>query len=174
MRRLMAVIVALLLVSACGGSGSDKEEVPMGERPSMETVLAEYEAMRVEIVEGLVAQLGPRSWNVSANSPEFGTAGCKDSDVGEIAFPGLVSMRGSWDAGDLDQVAQIVQGIGREHGFTDVVTLIDKPGDIKFDGYDRFGGQDSFGSAKNTVLGVMTGCHVWEGERVHEAPFPRA
>lgn len=172
MRRLVMVLFGVLLVSACGVGGNEME-VPMGERPSMEAVLADYEAMRVEMIEALRSELGERQWNVSANSPTFTTSGCDGSDVGETAFLENLSMRGSWDAGDLDRVAQIVQDIGREHGFTEIVTVIDKPGDIKFGAYDLFGGQYSFISAKNTVLSLITGCHVWEGEPAHEAPFPR-
>ena len=165
-RGTAAFVVGLLvlLVGACGTEqGKDSGKEPgMNDRPSMESTIESYERMRDAMFAALEAKLGPREWRVSSTNDQLGRAGCAEDPDGETAFLPSHVFTGTYERADWKQAAEIVEKVGREHGFDDTATVVDRPGDFELVGEDTYGGRYEFGMAKNTTLGQRTGCHRWD------------
>jgi hypothetical protein len=151
-------------MSACGTEqGKDSGKEPrMDDRPSMESTIESYERMRDAMFAALEAELGPREWRVSPTNDHLGRAGCAEDPDGETAFLPSYLFTGTYERADWKEAAQIVETVGREHGFDDTATVVDRPGDFELVGEDEYGGRYEFGMAKNTTLGQRTGCHRWD------------
>lgn len=165
-RLLVACLAAMLvLATACGSDSerpSTKESPAVTDRPAMETMVKRYEALQADLFASLEAKLGPRGWAVSANSLGGGRSGCEDDPEGERVQLPPMSFDGTYDAAAWDEVKALVEQVGRTHGFDDVATVKDEPGDLLVVGEDEFGGRYEFGMARNTIFDVRTGCHRWD------------
>ncbi len=140
--------------------------------PPMESVVADYTAMRTEMFRALDDELGTRPWDVSPTNATMVRAGCRqgeDTDGERATLPSYY-FPGTYDAGDWKQAAEVVWKVGREHGFTRTGTIVDRPDDLEVFGQDDHGGRYVFGLATNTVLGISTGCHRWRSAPTAEAP----
>jgi hypothetical protein len=163
-RRGVAAQVAavVLLLTACGGEEpSTTEEEHVDDRPAMETVVMQYEAMQDDLFASLEGRFGARAWAVSDNSLGGGRTGCDDDPEAERVYLPPMTFAGTYPEAEWDQVKQVVADVGREHGFDDVAYVKDEPGELSMVGEDAYGARYSFGMARNTVFDVHTGCHRW-------------
>ncbi|MBO1751413.1 hypothetical protein J4G33_06310 [Actinotalea sp. BY-33] len=135
----------------------------MDARPSMEQVLDRYEAMQVEIVEALEADPGGLVWEPDAEGFGLTRSGCPEvSAAAETAtFRGLLA-RGSYEGEARDRFLEVVEDVSARHGFSEVTTVVERPDGVRRVAEDEFGGRVYFGTATNSTILVMTGCHEWE------------
>jgi hypothetical protein len=175
--RGVALPVLVLALTATGGCGTEEERPGMtsnGEAAAMETVLEDYTAMRRDMVAALDEELGPKPWDVSSTNPKPVRSGCRSGEDpdGERVAMASWSFRGTYDAADWKRSAQVVQRVGREHGFTRTGTTVEAPDDLQVFGEDARGGRYVYGLSVNTVLGISTGCHVWRSPPTAASPQP--
>jgi len=115
--------------------------------------------MQVLLRDQLSTEVGPLQW---VNDQNLSGAGCAD-------FPGVDGQSltlDSWTSeGNLsdalwDRAVVIVAEITGEYGFGAPEVVMDRPADHEIRGTDPYGGGYQFGTARNTVLMVSTGCHT--------------
>ena len=137
----------------------------MKDRPAMETMVKRYEAMQADVFDSLEKEFGAKPWEVQPNSLGGGRSGCggaeADPEGEQVQLPPM-SFMGTYPDADWGQVRDLVEEIGRKHGFDDVAHVKDEPGDLDMVGEDKYGAQYEFGMAKNTIFDLRTGCHRWE------------
>jgi hypothetical protein len=165
----LVVWVAALMVSGCSvvGSGSSPEE-ELRSRPSYEQAGREYlvmlEAMRAEIS----AAVPSLRWKTEKSYEDETRAGCAEP------YAGLNGTTGFFDTGDATgavpdadwpAVVEIVTRIGAEHGFTQIVTLVDQPGHHVVNLYDGYESRIRMGTKVGTTLAVFGACFLEESVR---------
>lgn len=162
--RLVVGLVAAVLAGACTSGGAENDDMDdkltvLTQRPPIEDVRATYEQMQSRLRERLSAEVGPLRWT---NDRNLSGAGCAD-------FPGVGGQSltlDSWTApGNLpdsrwEHAVRIVAEVTGEYGFGPPQTVVDRPGDHEITATDPYGGDYLFGTARNTVLMVSTGCHL--------------
>ena len=167
LRRHRGVLILLLLagwlLAACG-QDEDSTMKNTTDRPSMETVVDDYTQMTTEMLAAVDEVAGVRDWQPGRNEALSGSA-CKDAEPGgkgqEVSLPSRKST-GSLTDIDRKALSEAVWGVGRAHGFDTTGTTVDRPDDFEIFGEDAYGARYVFHTARNTVLGIRTGCHVWD------------
>ena len=157
--------LTLVTVGCAANTKSDEEnEVDTSSRPSMEQVIEDYQEMRTEMFAELGAKLGEKPWGDAPNDIGQLRSGCgnDEDDEGERVGLSTQSFQGTYDRSEWQQAAQIVWRVGREYGFTETGTIVDRADDLKVYGEDEYGGRYILGMAVNTTLGISTGCHRWD------------
>jgi hypothetical protein len=163
--RLVLGILLVALLAACGADDpSPSKEKTMSKPVSMESAIADAEQMRQEMFRSLAAELDERTWAVAPNDDGPTRAGCNGEDGAETVTLPAYYFAGAYPEEDWKQAAGIVEKVGRSHGFDQVKVVVDRPGDFTMTGLSEDGGSYDFGMGKNTVLGIRTGCHVWDDE----------
>jgi hypothetical protein len=176
MPRRLAVVLAALLLPATGAclaeyEDADHEEVDPAmtegkDRPSMETVITRYTAMRTEMIAALDEELGPAGWRESPSSTGLDWVGCEYLEGARpgsaTAFLPRYRRVGTYD--DPAAALAIVDRVGRAHGFGPLGGGADN-GPTSFTGADdELGGRyEVWMGADHTLIGIETGCHAWEG-----------
>ena len=98
----------------------------------------------------------PKPWAGPAEQPRASDAPAavaRDDPEGETAFAAAdVLHRHLRRPPTGTQVRDLVEEVGREHGFDDTAHVKDEPGDLDMVGEDKYGGRYEFGMAKNTDL----------------------
>ncbi|QUH00272.1 hypothetical protein HUO13_05095 [Saccharopolyspora erythraea] len=169
MKKLVLFTLCAVLAAGCAGRpgptpGGDVEDqrATLQQRPSIEEVTARYDQMQRELRERLSAEIGSLSW--TPREP-MSNAGCAD-------FPNLggeTRMLESWrSSGNLPdanwpRAVRVVGEVTARYGFGAVEVVVDRPGDHQITATDQYGGSYLFGTAKNTLLTVSTGCHLPQG-----------
>jgi hypothetical protein len=157
-RWLPALGVALALVlTGCGTSGEGPMAAPMEQRPTIEEVEPVYLAMMAEIQRVLSDDFGVGTWVQHRERVSGSSCGSEAAD----------GVRRSYNLGSAGAIAEedwggalaAVREIVAEHGFTEVVEVIDRSRDHLVDIDDADGARVSFGTKDATVLRVTTGCH---------------
>ena len=171
---VLAALALAALATGCAGTGSESEDmdeklVTLAQRPTIEEIRASYEEMQVRLRDRLSAEVGPLQW---VNDQNAGQAGCAD-------FPGVGGRSLTLDRwtseGNLpdarwDRAVAIVAEVTGEYGFGAPEVVVDRPSDHEVTATDQYGGGYQFGTARNTVLMVSTGCHLPADDRPSTAP----
>jgi hypothetical protein len=168
-RNLFIGVLALCLAAVLTGCGSDDDpsskESTMSKTSalSMEKALARYDEMRRKMIAALDREIGHQSWGNAPNEDGIIRAGCKEdeSDSENVNMRTLV-VNGTYPESDWKKSASVVEKIGQDYGFETVKVIVDRPGDFSMTGLAKDGASYNYGLAKNTILGVHTGCHVWD------------
>jgi hypothetical protein len=167
MGRFVLVVTGLLMTSLLLGACGEDEDSTMKQttdRPSMETIIDDYTQMRTEMLAAVDEVVGGRAWQ-TGTTDRLSTSACKDSgpdgEGQEATLPSAKS-KGSLTGVDRAALSEAVWKVGRAHGFDKTGTTVDRTDDLEIFGEDEFGGRYVFGTAVNTVLGIRTGCHVWD------------
>lgn len=162
------VCAATLLVSGCDSEKAKDDQVnayfsELMQRPDLEQMEADYLAMLERIQNKLVSDMGIKPFPPDDEEPISGSA-CPgdfsivdDAEVRRYQFgasPGNIS-----DA-DWPRALKLVTDVAGKQGFETVTPVIDKPGDHEVSITDRYGAELIFGTAKNTILSLSTGCHL--------------
>jgi hypothetical protein len=168
-RTLFVGVIALLLaacLTGCGNDGDDSTSKESTMSPtsdvSMETALARYDKMRQEMIAALDRELGRQSWSNAANEDGIIRAGCNDDADAENVNMRTLVVKGTYPETDWKKSASIVEKVGRDYGFETIKVVVDRPGDFSMTGLAKDGASYNYGLARNTILGVHTGCHVWD------------
>lgn len=172
-RGAVAVAVAVLTLTGCGtdspagegepGATANEEEITMDGRPPMEEVLDRYEAMQRELVEALTADPGGLVWEPDSEGFGMTRAKCPEAspEAETATFRGLLA-RGGYEGADRERSLEVVEQVAARYGFEDVTTVVDRPDGVRIVAEDQYGGRLYYGTAVNTTMLVMTGCHEWE------------
>lgn len=162
MRRLVIALTLAVLAAGCTFGGSEREDMDeklatLAQRPTIEDIRATYEQMQARLRDRLSAELELMHW---VNRENFSGAGCGDGVDGQV-----LTLDGWLSPGNLpdsrwDDAVRIVAEVTGEYGFGPPQTIVDRPGDHEITGFDHYGAKYLFGTARNTVLMVSTGCHL--------------
>jgi hypothetical protein len=177
-KHLTALAAAsLILVAACDDGGqylgtptsenamsSQDQYTELQRRPSIEDVITRYDTLREQLRDALTTQLGVTSWTKQPGSasrtecvreyPQV-RAGEAEKQHLDTWFSPTVIAPDKWP-----QAKSIVSNLAGAQGFTTTKLVIDRPNDLQLDLGDALGAELSFGSAKNTILALTTGCHM--------------
>lgn len=179
-------IIALLCAGAMLLTGCESEQAKddqvnaffaeLMQRPDIEQMETEYLAMLEKIQKKLVSEIGIKPFppddeepiSASACPGELSTLSA-DGEVRRYQFgasPGNIS-DATWP-----RALKLVTDLAGKHGFTSARPVIDKPGDHEFSIKDRYGAELIFGTAKNTILSLSTGCHLTREAHQRGKPAP--
>ncbi|WIX98646.1 LppA family lipoprotein [Amycolatopsis mongoliensis] len=178
-RTSLAALVAagLLLAAACDDGGqylgaptsentmtNQDQYAELMRRPSIEEMISRYETLREQLRSDLTQQLGVVSWAKQDGSPS------RTECVREYpqVRPGDAEKRhlDTWFSptaiapADWEKAKSIVSQAAGAQGFTKTKLVIDRSDDLQLDLADSFGAELSFGSTKNTIIALTTGCHM--------------
>lgn len=172
MRRLVTALVVAGLVAGCGLEGDDMDEklATLAQRPTIEQITVTYEEMQARLRDRLSAEVGPLQW---VNDQNLSGAGCADfPNVGgqSLTLDSWTSQGNLPDA-QWDRAVRIVAEVTGEYGFAAPEVIVDRPSDHEIVATDPYGGGYQFGTARNTVLMVSTGCHL-PADAHPKAPSP--
>jgi hypothetical protein len=170
MRQIVGVVMMVAALAACSGEESgmergDLKTAPIEGRPSMEEMQERYQAFQADVTARLDAIYGSQEWQpVDTEAPRGIRAGCTETDeegFEKWSSPGLRA----WVTPTAEQTEAVKEAVieaGKEAGFVHVVSLIDRPGELGFDGYDTYEGYFTFYAVDgHTTIGTHTGCHQW-------------
>ncbi|MBP2331020.1 hypothetical protein JOF56_011405 [Kibdelosporangium banguiense] len=176
MRPLAPLFMVLtVLVIGCGPTGKQgKEEekkamensqfAELMTRPDIDSAVKRYEELRAKIRSRLVDAKFLASWQERPDSS--GGGGCS-RDFPEVTsddarFLALPTWRsdGNLPDGKWDAAVAAVTEIARQYGFGDPKTVVNRPSDHEVSTRDGYGAELLFGTAKNTILTLTTGCHL--------------
>ena len=164
MKRLVAALALAVLAAGCTSAASERGDMDdqfatLAQRPTIEQITATYEEMQARLRERLSADVGPLQWT---NDQNAGRAGCADfPDVeGESRTLDRWTSEGNLPDAQWERAVAIVAEITGEYGFSAPEVIVDRPGDHEVTATDPYGGGYQFGTARNTVLMVSTGCHL--------------
>jgi hypothetical protein len=183
------VVVAAILVSACGPMGKKAAEderrnmensqfAELMTRPDIETVAKRYEDMRMKIRDTLVADKFVVSWQERSDS-SGGVLGCNrsfpevDSSTARVWALKRWTSEGNLPDDKWERAVAAVAEIGREYGFGEPKVVVNRPSDHEVSFRDGYGGEMLFGTAKNTILALTTGCHLTVAAHQRGTPTPR-
>ncbi|WP_146901651.1 LppA family lipoprotein [Cellulomonas aerilata] len=130
------------------------------QRPSIEVVEVEYTAMMERVQDALTTEYGVGPWSQHGREPVTGFL-CDEVEGGSGIALNLGSA-GPISDQDWPAALKAVQDIVGEHGFTELDTVIDEPGDHLVRLAKSDGGYVDFGTQLATALSLLTGCHPTE------------
>lgn len=170
---------AALVVSGCD-SGPSEDDVnekfqQLMQRPDIETVDADYSALLERIRTRLVDELDITPFIPNEDRPMSQSA-CPGelSAVDEAHVRRYTSGHSPGTISDADwpRAVDLVTDITSKHGFGEPKTVVDRKGDHEVAIYDRYGAELIFGSARNTILSLATGCHLSRDAHQRGTPKP--
>ncbi|GAA0513733.1 hypothetical protein GCM10011581_04600 [Saccharopolyspora subtropica] len=131
-------------------------------RPGMAEISARYRQMQQRLRDRLDHEFGPLSWSMSA---PVSRSGCTEfPDVADAESWVLESWKSPGNLPDEHwlRAVEIIRHITGEYGFGEPEIIVDRSGDHEITANDEYGAVYQFGTARNTVLMVTTGCHLVE------------
>lgn len=172
------VSAAALLVSGCDTTPSEDDVNVMFnelmQRPDIESMQSEYLALLEKIRGRLVSDVGIEPF--IPDDEGIGGSGCPGdmSQVREAEVRYMRSGRSPGNISDADwpRAKELVAGLAREQGLDTVKVVVDRKGDHEVAIYDDYGAELIFGTAKNTILSLTTGCHL--NREAHQRGTPEA
>lgn len=169
---------AALVLGGCQSSPSEDDMNKMFQqlmqRPDIETVQSNYLALLERIRTRLVDDLGIQPF-MPDKEPVSGAA-CPGAmsavDEAQVRFYPSAYSRGTISEADWPRAVEIVTDITSKHGFGKPKTVVDRNADHEVAFYDTYGAELIFGTAKNTIVGLTTGCHLTHEAHQRGAPKP--
>ncbi|MQA61374.1 MAG: hypothetical protein GEU86_07720 [Actinophytocola sp.] len=132
-------------------------------RPDLESMQDAYLALLERIRGRLMSDVGIEPFIPDENRPISGSACPGDlSHVDGAEVRRYRSGRSPGNISDADwpRALRVVQDVAGEEGFTETKVVVERPGDHEVAIYDRYGAEIIFGTARNTILSMSTGCHL--------------
>jgi hypothetical protein len=132
-------------------------------RPNIDETIARYEEMRTAIRNELAKEINISQWakqsgsaNYTECAREFPDVDAKDAQKQhpETWYSTVKINPEKWT-----KAKEIVSSVAATYGFNKVSLVVDRTDDLQFNLTDAYSAELSFGSAKNTILGLTTGCH---------------
>jgi hypothetical protein len=181
------IISALLLfVAGCGGVGTvdppSGDAMPTGQqfnelmkRPNIDEVTSKYSEMLAKIRGELSGKLGVQGWQENSNGSQ--SPGCNDFHNVD-AWDAKRIYLNSWIAPSSipdDQwstATRVLSEASGQYEFKAVTLQENKQGDHQFNIKDPYGAELSLGTAKNTLLTLVTGCHLTAEAHKRGTPRP--
>jgi Lipoprotein confined to pathogenic Mycobacterium len=177
MRFATLVCATALVCAACGlgtASGGIYEQfATLHQRPDIERAQSQYLGMLETIRTELVARVGIAAWQPDEDGLSGSACGFNFPDIGadgEIRrYSSGMSPGNIPDEHWADAVA-IVAELAQPYGFGAPAVVVDRPGDHEVSLRDSYGAELLFGTAKNTILSLSTGCHLTKAAHQRGTP----
>jgi hypothetical protein len=167
--RLLGSVIAVLVV-LLGGCAEDKGKALESQfaelmgRPDIEAAAQRYDEMQVKITERLAGENIAAGWareergsGVRSCLPAFPEV---DPDANEERSLKPWVSQGNLPDEKWDRAVAVVSETVRGYGFSDLQVVVNRPSDHEVSIRDGYGARIMFGTAKNTILAVTTGCHL--------------
>ncbi|MEV7974275.1 LppA family lipoprotein [Cellulomonas sp. NPDC089187] len=174
MRRICIVVITLVFaISGCGAVRDAIDpnpppeylEPPLEQRPTMETVIADFRQMRAEIIEAFNAEFGTTTWHDDNPAYSSTRSGCTEEDridgMGQLSLP-LLSVDRSFHGAERERAIELVQQIGARHGFETPRTVVNQSQNFSIYAQDQYGSSYNFGGIVHSSISMSTGCFLWE------------
>ncbi|MFF0146172.1 putative LppA-like lipoprotein [Amycolatopsis sulphurea] len=145
-------------------------------RPTITEMVARYEQMRGEIRTQLTRDLGVTQWAEQPGSSNY--TGCArefpDVNVQDVQkqHPATWYSPTPISPENWEKAKGTVSSVARRYGFDKTALVIDSANNLQFDLNDKYRSELSFGSAKNTILALTTGCHLTAAAKQRGEPSP--
>nr|WP_052478575.1 LppA family lipoprotein [Kibdelosporangium sp. MJ126-NF4]CEL19215.1 hypothetical protein [Kibdelosporangium sp. MJ126-NF4]CTQ94985.1 hypothetical protein [Kibdelosporangium sp. MJ126-NF4] len=149
-------------------------------RPDIETAAQRYEEMRAKIRTRLTTAELATGWVEEKDSSD--AMGCQssstpswseiNSSTGEVRYLPRWISAGNLPDDKWDRAVSVVAEIAREYGFDGPGVVINRPSDHAVIFQDDYGAQIHFGTVKNTVFALTTGCHLTVAAHQQGTPQP--
>jgi hypothetical protein len=133
-------------------------------RPAINEMVTRYEEMREAIRGRLTKDFGLSQWVEQPGSANY--TGCArefpDVDVRDVQkqHPATWYSPTPISQNNWTQAKEIVSEMAGTYGFNKVTLVIDRADDLQLNLNDKYSSELSFGSTKNTILALTTGCHL--------------
>jgi hypothetical protein len=126
-----------------------------------------YEEMRTKIRDKLTTEGLAREWEAKGDAS---VRGCRsgfseafseiDDNTAEVR--GLSNWVSSGNLSDdkWEKAVSVVAEIAREYSFGEPRVVVNRPSDHEVSIKDGYGAEVLFGTAKNTIITLTTGCHL--------------
>jgi hypothetical protein len=161
------VVILAVLLSGCAedkGKALENQFAELMGRPDIEAAAQRYEEMQAKITERLAAENIVAGWIRDEGSS--GVSGCLpafpevDSDANEVRTLKRWTSLGNLPDEKWDRAMAVLTEIVRGYGFDAPQVVVNRPSDHEVSIRDGYGAKLLFGTAKNTILSVTTGCHL--------------
>ncbi|MPY99726.1 MAG: hypothetical protein GEU97_17370 [Actinophytocola sp.] len=180
--RVFAALAAAvtLVVGGCDTSPSEDDVNEkfheLMQRSDIETVQDDYLALLDRIRTRLVNDLGITPFIPDKEEP-ISASGCP-GDFSAVLEGNVRRYTSGHSPGNIPdtewpRAVDLVTDITSNHGFSEPKTVVDRKGDHEIAIYDRYGAELIFGTAKNTILSLSTGCHLSREAHQRGTPKPR-
>lgn len=140
-----------------------QQHAQLATRPTLDEAAARYEQLRATLRERMAAEFKVEQWAEEPGTAEY--SGCApqfsaltEQEAAKKFLPrwySPTSLLSRWE-----QAKPLVREVAGEYGFTTVTLDTNQAGDAELNLTDKFGAQISVGSGKNTVISLVTGCHL--------------
>lgn len=180
--KLLPLFIAAiaLLLSGCDTESSKDGKVnelfnELMKLPDIRTVESQYQGLLTQLQERLHAEMGLKPWD-PAREPVSASACVGElsslSSDGEIRRLSPGSSPGNISDADWPRAVKLVSDVAKQQGFGEPEVVVERPGDHEVSFRDNYGARLIFGTAKNTILGISTGCHLTREAHERGAPAP--
>lgn len=142
-------------------------------RPDIEQMQSRYLRMLEQIRQRLVQDIGIEAFQPDDDEPVSGSACPGDyAAVSEAEVRRFRSGKspGAIPDGDWPRALDTVTDVAAREGFDRVEIVVDKPRDHEVAITDGYGAELIFGTARNTILSLSTGCHL--SHQAHQRGTP--
>lgn len=169
MRRALvsAVTLLALLVSGCDPNPSEDDVnarfSELLKRPDIEQMQSTYLALLERIRNALVDEIGIEPFIPDPDEPISGSACPGDFSAvsdGEVRRYRSGRSPGAISDADWPRALSVVTSVAGQEGFGKPEVVVERPQDHEVALRDRYGAELIFGTAKNTILSLSSGCHL--------------
>jgi hypothetical protein len=170
----LVALVALLAATACATPDQSPDDSTMTatpqqqfqellKRPDIEQISQRYNEMRAGISDRLSAEIGTPPWKEDADTG--GSSGC-GREYPDVGIDGEARAMPLWysEAAVPDDkwtlAVQVVNEITSNYGFGAPTVVVDTPGNHEISLKGNYGAELVFGTKNQSILTVLTGCHL--------------
>jgi hypothetical protein len=173
------IVLVAILVGGCSGKDPNLQAKQFSEllaRPDIATAARGYEEIRVKVTDQLTSQGFTSTWTAVPDST--GARSCLPA-YSELEVDTEERSLTLWEAEEVIPEEKwvtalaVVTGIVREHGFGEPETVVNRVDDHEVAIRDGYGAQIIFGTAKNTIFRITTGCHLTVAAHQRGTPAPK-
>lgn len=143
------------------------------QRPDIEQMQTTYLALLERIRNALVDDVGIQPFIPDTDEPISGSACPGDYSTvsdGEVRRFRSGRSPGSISDADWPRALQVVTEVAGKEGFGKPEVVVERPADHEVALRDRYGAELIFGTAKNTILSLSSGCHL--SREAHQRGMP--
>lgn len=187
-RILCAITCVVVVVAGCGANFSgrpsvnqtDKQFAELMKRPDIDQAVARYEEMYAEVRRQLTAAIPSLQWQQTnpaggaACGPDYAALDYGAREDAVIRGLGNWAADGNIPDAQWDHAVSVVRTVVQGYGFDTGLVVVNRPSDHEVDFHDPDQAELGFGTAVNTTLLLITGCHLTAEakSRGHPAPLP--
>ncbi|ATY13202.1 hypothetical protein CU254_24235 [Amycolatopsis sp. AA4] len=140
-----------------------QQHAQLATRPTLDEAAARYEQLLATLRARMTADFKVEQWTEEPGTAEYSGCAPQFAELTEkeaakkflSRWYSPTSLLARWE-----QAKQVAREVAGGYGFTTVTLDTNQAGDAELTLTDKFGAQISVGSGKNTVISLITGCHL--------------